>query len=99
MGFPRPEDWSGSPFPSPGALPNPGIEPVSPAWAGGFLTTDQPGKGITHTHTHTHSGILLSREKKNKTMCFAAAGMNPEIVTRRKSGKDKYHAAPLRCGI
>ena len=30
MGFSRPEYWSGSPYPSPGDLPNPGIEPVSP---------------------------------------------------------------------
>ena len=28
------------PFPSPGDLPNPGIEPVSPALAGGFFTTE-----------------------------------------------------------
>ena len=32
MGFPRQEYWSGLPFPSPGNLPNPGIEPASPAW-------------------------------------------------------------------
>ena len=31
MGFPRQEYWSGLPFPSPGHLPNPGIEPQSPA--------------------------------------------------------------------
>ena len=31
MGFPRQEYWSGSPFPSSGDLPNPGIEPESPA--------------------------------------------------------------------
>ena len=30
MEFSRPEYWSGSPFPSPGALPNPGIKPRSP---------------------------------------------------------------------
>ena len=44
MGFPRQEYWSGLPFPSPGDLSNPGIEPVSPALAGGFLTTESPGK-------------------------------------------------------
>ena len=32
MEFPRQEYWSGLPFPSPGDLPNPGIQPVSPAW-------------------------------------------------------------------
>ena len=31
MEFSRPEYWSGWPFPSPGDLPNPGIEPRSPA--------------------------------------------------------------------
>ena len=41
IGFPRQEYWSGLPFPSPGDLPNPKIEPVSlsPALAGGFLIT------------------------------------------------------------
>ena len=42
MGFSRQEYWSGLPFPSPGDLPNPGIEPVSlmsPALAGSFFTT------------------------------------------------------------
>ena len=38
MGFPRQEYWSGLPFPSPGDLPDPGIEPTSPALAGGFFT-------------------------------------------------------------
>ena len=43
MGFSRQEYWSGLPFPSPGDLPDPGIELVSlasPALAGGFFTTD-----------------------------------------------------------
>ena len=41
MGFFRQEYWSGLPFPPPGVLPDPGIEPVSPAsptLADGFLT-------------------------------------------------------------
>ena len=46
MGFPRKEYWSGSPFPSPGDHPNPGIEPVSPALTGGFFTTEPPEKPI-----------------------------------------------------
>ena len=44
MGFPRQEYWSGVPFPSPGDLPDPGFEPPFPALAGGFFTTDPPGK-------------------------------------------------------
>ena len=37
MGFPRQEYWSGLPFPLPGDLPHPGIEPASLAWAGRFF--------------------------------------------------------------
>ena len=44
MGFPRQEYWSGLPFPSPGDLPDPGIEPMSTALAGRFLTAEPPGK-------------------------------------------------------
>ena len=39
MGFSRQEYWSALPFPFPGDLPNPGIEPMSFMLAGGFLTT------------------------------------------------------------
>ena len=38
MGFSRQEHWSGLPFPSPGDLPDPGIEPGSPALQAGALT-------------------------------------------------------------
>ena len=38
MGFPKQEYWSGLPFPPPGDLPNPGMEPESPAWVGRFFT-------------------------------------------------------------
>ena len=44
MGFPGQEYWSGLPFPSPGELPDPGMEPTSPALAGGFFTTEPPEK-------------------------------------------------------
>ena len=46
MGFPRQEYWSRLPFPSPGDLPDPGIEPVSPALAGRFFTTEPPDKPL-----------------------------------------------------
>ena len=47
MGFSRQEYWSGLPFPPPGDLPDPGIEPTSSAslaLAGGFFTTEPLGK-------------------------------------------------------
>ena len=47
MGFSRQEYWSGLPFPSPGDLPNPEIEPRSPVRR--FFTTEPPGEPITLT--------------------------------------------------
>ena len=44
MGFPRQEYWSGLPFPSPGDLPDPGIEPRSPTLEADTLTSEPPGK-------------------------------------------------------
>ena len=44
MGFFRQEYWNGLPFPPPGDLPDPGIKPTSTALAGGFFTTEPPGK-------------------------------------------------------
>ena len=46
------EYWSGLPFPSPGALPDPGIKPASSALAGGFFTTEPPGKPGLGLGTH-----------------------------------------------
>ena len=43
MGFPRQEYWSGVPFPSPGDLPNPGIEPTSSALQADSLQSEPPG--------------------------------------------------------
>ena len=49
MGLTRQKYWSGLPCPSPGDLPNPGIEPVclmAPALAGRFFTTSDLGSPI-----------------------------------------------------
>ena len=43
MGFSRQEYWSGFPFPSPGDLPDPGIEPGSPALQADSLPSEPPG--------------------------------------------------------
>jgi len=46
MGFPRQEPWSELPFPSPRDLPDSGIKFATPTLAGGFFTTEPPGKPI-----------------------------------------------------
>ena len=46
MGFSRQECWSGLPFPSPGDIPDPGIEPRSPALWADTLPSEPPGKPL-----------------------------------------------------
>ena len=57
MEFSRQEYWSGLPFPSPGNLPNPGIEPGSPALQANSLLTDLQGKPINPEKTVIHKDI------------------------------------------
>ena len=68
MEFSRQEHWSGWPFPSPGDLPRPEIKSTSlasPALAGGFFTTETPGKPFI---MDTRLQIFL---KKKKFICLA----------------------------
>ena len=44
LGFSTQEYWNGLPFPSPGDLPNPGIEPGSPVLQADALPSKPPGK-------------------------------------------------------
>ena len=46
MGFSRKEYWSGLPCPPPGDLPNPGVEPRSPALQADSLPAEPPGKPL-----------------------------------------------------
>ena len=74
MGFCRQKCWAGSSFPSPGDLPNPGIEhksPVSPALAGVFLTNGASWEARMCTvsiSTHAHGVISFSHEKEGSSI-------------------------------
>ena len=57
MGFPRQEYWNGLPFPPPGVLPNPGIEPASPP----SLALQADSLLLSHTreaHTLSYHSLL-----------------------------------------
>ena len=60
-------------------LPGPGLEPVSPALAGGFLTTAPPGKpekgDCFYVTDHNH------QEKKNKQQKFEVYGKRTSITS------------------
>ena len=59
MAFSRQEYWSGLPFPSPGDLPDPGVEPRSPTLQIDALTSVPPGK----PHYNTKLDIKLGGSK------------------------------------
>ena len=61
MGFSRQEYWSGVPFPSPGDLPDPRIEPMSSALSGRFFSSEPPGKPSTR---FTLNKIQINYKKK-----------------------------------
>ena len=75
MEFSRPEYWSGLPFPSPGDLSNPGIEPRSPAFQAdslpaelhcGFLKLAAISHGALYTHglTILRASLVAQMVKK-----------------------------------
>jgi len=65
MGFYRQEYWSGLPLPSPGDLPDSGIEPTSPALAGGFLPLSHQGSPPFHLDLYNSNlwGIVFHSPK------------------------------------
>ena len=72
MGFSRQEYWSGLPFPSPGDLPNPGIEPRGPTLQADALTFEPPGKP------------LLWTKQRRKWKMGQAVGKIRHMLTRNK---------------
>ena len=65
IGFFRQEYWSGLPFPSPGDLPDPGIEPGSPTFQADALTSEPPGKPNLLTVVHNNSYTQLNAHHIN----------------------------------
>ena len=67
MGFSKQEHWSGLPFPSPGDLPDPGIEPRSPALQADALPSELPGKQKDLSgNTTTKYNMVFWVEFKNR---------------------------------
>ena len=61
--FSKQEYWSGLPFPSPGGLPNPGIEPRSPSLQADSLPSEPPEKPKnTRVSSLSLQGIFLTQE-------------------------------------
>ena len=82
MVFPKQEYWSGLPLPSPGHLPDPGVEPVSPALeARSFPLSHQ---GSPHSRTESRESC---RERNNLRLCTHTQRVRPGLeCTAHKDG-------------
>ena len=67
----RQEYWSELPFPSPGDLPDPGIEHTSSAQAGGFFTIELPGKSINIAVLRLSLAVLSSGYSSLRCLGFS----------------------------
>ena len=94
MGLSRQEYWSGMPYPSPGDLPDSGIEPGSPALQADSLTSEPLGKPMymyihrhvrTHIYTHRAAKIRISfflQQYRNFYQLFSkSANSNNALIT------------------
>ena len=82
MGFSRQEYWSGLSFPSPGDLPDPGIEPRSPALQADALPPEPPGKHPQNFWTWENEedlvrGIEKEIPTRNSGWCWGGGQQAP----------------------
>ena len=91
MGFSRQEYWSRFPFPSPGDLPDPGIEPGSPALQTDALPSEPPVYTILYLNDlDNHNGVVTHLEL-NILECEVNWGLG-RITTKKASGGDGISA-------
>ena len=109
MEFSRPEYWSGLPFPSPGYLPNPRIQPRSPAWQADSLPTEPQGKP-THKLNITMFCLFKGKsyQKYRKVASSASRLQNDRFLSGEASlGPETQghpqakgqHGSPLKDGV
>ena len=68
MEFSRQEYWNGLPFPSPGDLPNPGIEPRSPTLQADTLPSESPGKPWYVYFTTIKKGLKNKKHRERSAL-------------------------------
>ena len=87
MEFSRQEYWSGLPFPSPGDLPNPGIEPGSSSLQADSLLSEPPGK----PRDGSHSPKLSCSEKADFKLNLEEWDQNIQAKIRRTAFQIRKH--------
>ena len=88
MGFSRQEYWSGLPFTSPGDLPNPGIEPRTPALEADSQQLSYKGRPMQH-----YLDI-----KKDEIMPFPVTGKKLEIIKLNEESEREKQVQDITSG-
>ena len=85
MGFSRQEYWSGLPFPSPGDLPDPGIEPGFPSLEADALTSEPPGKPYRINRLGSNETIINLNSLQLNFIGQSLLTVNNDMLTRLKN--------------
>ena len=97
MGFSRQEYWSGLPFPSPGDLPDPGIEPRSPTLQADTLLSEPPGKQITENNWYQKTTLSENNWYSGKQNSPLTQHLSFSLVTcpnqSERAESDAEHSA------
>ena len=101
MGFSRQEYWSGLPFPSPGDLPNPGIERGSPALQTGALLSEPPGKpqATGMGSLSLLQGIFLTQELNLGSPALQVDSSPTELSEKPKESNRYYNKGRQGVGV
>ena len=86
MEFSRQEYWHGLPFPSPGDLPNPGIEPRSPTLQADTLPSESPGKTVFKLYVKRN---LFKKRYKEYLSTHFRTGTSRTVIS--KLNRDFIH--------
>ena len=86
------------PFPSPGELPDPGIEPRSPALQADTLPSEPPGKPYTVGRAHIRIRLVSLLEKENLDTQAEDCHVKMEAEIRVMLPQAQYHLGPLDAG-
>ena len=94
--FPRQGYWSWLPFPFPGDLPDPGIEPKPLALAGRFLTAEPPGKPKSLLSWSLHFSSCLLRLHWEYPTKLANFTKGPNLCVHIIGTKNLHYTLPLK---
>ena len=85
IGFPRQEYWSGLPFPSPGDVPHPGMNPgIGPASLMSLALS-------SHLHNQSMGTAYMQTKQENEQMmCKCMANNHEKVFSLQPSGKCKF---------